>query len=176
MSVKAAVITVSDKGSRGEREDTSGPAVAEKLREAGFDVSYRSVIPDEQPVIIFSEGYAQGCTESIADVGIQPGIFVIHAEFVFRDSHRQREINHPAVNEPRRVEQRGFGGRHIGDHAFHAAGRAPRYPESISGPSGRQVWKNNNPGKQADQRPPSRYGKPKFHYMPNARFWIAHSD
>ena len=42
MSVKAAVITVSDKGSRGEREDTSGPAVAEMLREAGFDVSYQN--------------------------------------------------------------------------------------------------------------------------------------
>ena len=51
MSVKAAVITVSDKGSRGEREDTSGPAVAEMLREAGFDVSYQSIIPDEQPEI-----------------------------------------------------------------------------------------------------------------------------
>ena len=51
MSVKAAVITVSDKGSRGEREDTSGPAVAEMLREAGFEVSYQSIIPDEQPVI-----------------------------------------------------------------------------------------------------------------------------
>ena len=51
MSRKAAVITVSDKGSRGEREDTSGPAVAEKLREAGFEVSYQSIIPDEQPVI-----------------------------------------------------------------------------------------------------------------------------
>ena len=51
MNVKAAVITVSDKGSRGEREDTSGPAVAEKLREAGFEVSYQSIIPDEQPVI-----------------------------------------------------------------------------------------------------------------------------
>ncbi len=51
MSVKAAVITVSDKGSRGEREDTSGPAVAEKLREAGFEVSFRGIIPDEQPVI-----------------------------------------------------------------------------------------------------------------------------
>ncbi len=48
---KAAVITVSDKGYRGEREDTSGPAVAEKLREAGFDVSYQSIIPDEQPEI-----------------------------------------------------------------------------------------------------------------------------
>ena len=51
MNAKAAVITVSDKGSRGEREDTSGPAAAEMLREAGFDVCYQSIIPDEQPVI-----------------------------------------------------------------------------------------------------------------------------
>ena len=51
MNAKAAVITVSDKGSRGERVDTSGPAVAEKLREAGFDVGYQSIIPDEQPKI-----------------------------------------------------------------------------------------------------------------------------
>ena len=51
MKVKAAVITVSDKASRGEREDTSGPAVAEKLAEAGFDVAYQSIIPDEQPEI-----------------------------------------------------------------------------------------------------------------------------
>ena len=51
MSVLAAVITVSDKGSRGERVDTSGPAVEEKLREAGFEIAYRSIIPDEQPQI-----------------------------------------------------------------------------------------------------------------------------
>ena len=51
MSRKAAVITVSDKGSRGEREDTSGPAVAETLREAGYEVTYRRISPDEQPII-----------------------------------------------------------------------------------------------------------------------------
>ena len=51
MSVLAAVITVSDKGSRGERIDTSGPAVAEKLMEAGFEIAYQSIIPDEQPQI-----------------------------------------------------------------------------------------------------------------------------
>ena len=51
MSVKAAVITVSDKGSRGEREDTSGPAVAEMLRDAGYAIGYQSIIPDEQPEI-----------------------------------------------------------------------------------------------------------------------------
>jgi len=48
MSWKTAVITVSDKGSRGERVDTSGPAVEEKLREAGFEIAYRSIIPDER--------------------------------------------------------------------------------------------------------------------------------
>jgi molybdenum cofactor synthesis domain-containing protein len=44
----AAVITVSDKGAAGEREDLSGPAVAETLRGAGFDVVYTSIVPDER--------------------------------------------------------------------------------------------------------------------------------
>ena len=51
MSRKAAVITVSDKGSRGERTDTSGPAVAEMLREAGYEIGYQSIVPDERPLI-----------------------------------------------------------------------------------------------------------------------------
>ena len=33
----AHVVTVSDKGYRGEREDTAGPAAAEMLREAGYE-------------------------------------------------------------------------------------------------------------------------------------------
>lgn len=51
MNYTAAVITVSDKGSRGERADTSGPAVAEALENAGFAVAWRSIIPDEQALI-----------------------------------------------------------------------------------------------------------------------------
>lgn len=51
MNYTAAVITVSDKGSRGERVDTSGPAVAEALENAGFAVAWRSIIPDEQALI-----------------------------------------------------------------------------------------------------------------------------
>ncbi len=51
MKYSAAVITVSDKGSRGERTDTAGPAVAELLRGADYDVSYDSIIPDEKDVI-----------------------------------------------------------------------------------------------------------------------------
>ncbi len=47
MKYTAAVITISDKGARGERLDTSGPAVAAMLEDAGFAVCYRSIIPDE---------------------------------------------------------------------------------------------------------------------------------
>ena len=47
----AAVITLSDKGSRGEREDVSGPAIAKRLEEAGYVVEERLLLPDgEQPL------------------------------------------------------------------------------------------------------------------------------
>ena len=51
MKYTAAVITISDKGSRGERVDTSGPAVCRMLEEAGFDVVYTNIIPDEMEQI-----------------------------------------------------------------------------------------------------------------------------
>jgi len=43
----AIVITVSDSSFRGERKDLSGPAVAEALAEAGFDVLGSAIVPDE---------------------------------------------------------------------------------------------------------------------------------
>lgn len=46
-SYTAVVITVSDKASRGEREDTSGPAVSRILSENGWNVIYESIVPDD---------------------------------------------------------------------------------------------------------------------------------
>ena len=46
-----AVITVSDKGFAGEREDTAGPAICEMLKEAGYEIRHKSVVPDEQDQI-----------------------------------------------------------------------------------------------------------------------------
>lgn len=51
MAYTAAVITVSDKCSRGERVDTSGPAVARMLEEAGFSVRHTGLVPDEKEQI-----------------------------------------------------------------------------------------------------------------------------
>ena len=47
MEYTAAVITVSDKGSQGLREDTSGPALAAMLRETGYTVVETCIIPDD---------------------------------------------------------------------------------------------------------------------------------
>ncbi len=47
----AAVITVSDKGFRGEREDTSGPALCGMLKEQGWEVVYTALVPDEKELI-----------------------------------------------------------------------------------------------------------------------------
>lgn len=46
-SHRAAVLTVSDLGSRGERVDTAGPAVASLLAGAGFEIVERALLPDE---------------------------------------------------------------------------------------------------------------------------------
>ena len=45
--LRAAVITLSDKGSRGEREDKSGPLIAQMLTAAGYVVEETMILPDE---------------------------------------------------------------------------------------------------------------------------------
>jgi molybdopterin adenylyltransferase len=47
MRFQAAVVTVSDKGSRGEREDRSGPLVAQALEAMGAVIVERRMVPDE---------------------------------------------------------------------------------------------------------------------------------
>lgn len=47
MEYRAAVITMSDKGSQGLRKDTAGDAVVEILEKNGWKVAYRTLIPDD---------------------------------------------------------------------------------------------------------------------------------
>lgn len=49
--MRAAVLTASDRCSRGEATDTSGPHVAARLRDAGFEVVATAVISDERDAI-----------------------------------------------------------------------------------------------------------------------------
>jgi molybdopterin adenylyltransferase len=49
--MKAVILTISDRGSRGERVDTSGPALASWLRERGVDVLHGVILPDDEAQI-----------------------------------------------------------------------------------------------------------------------------
>ena len=51
MSYTAAVITVSDKGFLGQREDTSGPNLCRILEEKGFTVTHTAMVPDDMEMI-----------------------------------------------------------------------------------------------------------------------------
>lgn len=47
MTLRVAVITVSDRSARGEREDRSGPELARAVAESGGEVVYREVVADD---------------------------------------------------------------------------------------------------------------------------------
>ncbi|KMT22701.1 MogA/MoaB family molybdenum cofactor biosynthesis protein [Clostridium cylindrosporum] len=49
--MKAGVITVSDKGSKGLRTDTSGPAIKEMLKTIGCETVEYTIVPDERDII-----------------------------------------------------------------------------------------------------------------------------
>ena len=51
MNYKAAVLTVSDRCSRGERDDAGGPLVAGILKSAGYTVICSDLVPDDRPQI-----------------------------------------------------------------------------------------------------------------------------
>lgn len=48
---RVAILTISDKGSRGEREDLSGPMLKEILNKAGFSIAKVEVLPDDQQLL-----------------------------------------------------------------------------------------------------------------------------
>ena len=45
--VRAGILTISDRSARGERLDSSGPALAERLAHAGWKVLRTAIIPDD---------------------------------------------------------------------------------------------------------------------------------
>ena len=49
--LRVGVITASDKGSRGEREDLSGPTLAKLVQEIGGEVVEYVVLPDDQTML-----------------------------------------------------------------------------------------------------------------------------
>jgi molybdopterin adenylyltransferase len=72
-ALRVAILTVSDKASRGEREDRGGPAIREALEQVGLRaeiVDYR-VVPDDQDVI--AEALIHAAGRSDVDVVLTTG-------------------------------------------------------------------------------------------------------
>ena len=68
---RAAIITVSDKGSKGEREDVSGELIKKTLEAEGFVISSYAIIPDEQ--LLLEKEMKKICDEGLADLILTTG-------------------------------------------------------------------------------------------------------
>jgi molybdenum cofactor synthesis domain-containing protein len=51
MKYTVGILTASDKGSRGEREDLSGQVIKEIVEAMGWEVKITAIVPDEQGII-----------------------------------------------------------------------------------------------------------------------------
>ena len=53
MKIRLAILTISDAGSRGQRADTSGDAIAAWAEKRGFGIAAREIVPDEsEPIAV----------------------------------------------------------------------------------------------------------------------------
>ena len=71
MNYRVAVLTLSDKGARGVRKDRSGPAVAELVCAAGFEVVYQKLLSDDLEAM--QAELARLCDEHVCDLLLTTG-------------------------------------------------------------------------------------------------------
>ncbi len=69
--LRAAIVTSSDSGYRGEREDLSGPAIREMLEEEGYEVVSQTILPDNQAML--EEYLSTAADEDQADLILTTG-------------------------------------------------------------------------------------------------------
>lgn len=51
MTLRIGILTVSDRVARGEREDLSGPALADRVEREGWRVVVKRIVPDDETII-----------------------------------------------------------------------------------------------------------------------------
>lgn len=68
---KVAIITISDRGSKGERKDSSGPLIEEMIKDLPAQVIHYEIIPDEKDQIVI--GLKRCADELKADLILTTG-------------------------------------------------------------------------------------------------------
>ena len=100
--LKAAVLVLSDKGSRGQREDLSGPALVAFLAERGHPGALLEILPDERNLI--AERLRVFCDDLALDLVLTCGGTGVSARDVTPEATREiitREI--PGFGEQMRA-------------------------------------------------------------------------
>jgi molybdenum cofactor synthesis domain-containing protein len=69
--MRIAILTVSDAGFRGERQDSSGDAIAAWARERGDEVTAREIVPDD--TVRIADCLARWCDADAADLVLTTG-------------------------------------------------------------------------------------------------------
>ena len=101
--MKVGVITISDRGYRGEREDASGEVIREMVQGLDAEVAFSTVVPDEQEEI--KRVLIQGADEMGLDLIVTTGGTGVSPRDVNPDATREvieQEI--PGLAEAMRME------------------------------------------------------------------------
>jgi molybdenum cofactor synthesis domain-containing protein len=71
VTVRVAILTVSDKAARGERADASGDAIERWARERGYAIAAREIVPDESDRI--AAWLSRWADDGVADLILTTG-------------------------------------------------------------------------------------------------------
>lgn len=85
--ITVGVITVSDRGYRGEREDASGEVIGEMVRGLGADVAFSTIVPDEREEI--KRALLQGADDMGLDLIVTTGGTGVSPRDVTPDATRE---------------------------------------------------------------------------------------
>jgi molybdopterin adenylyltransferase len=101
-SYRCGVLTLSDKGSRGEREDTSGPQLQAMLRAEGYEIAVSLIIPDQQDLI--EQTLVQWVDEKQLDLIVTTGgTGVSPSDRTPEATRRVIELEIPGISEAMRL-------------------------------------------------------------------------
>lgn len=101
--IKVGVITVSDRGYRGEREDASGEVIREMVQSVGAEVAFNTIVPDEREEI--KRALLKGADEMGLDLIVTTGGTGVSPRDVTPDATREViEWEIPGFAEAMRME------------------------------------------------------------------------
>jgi len=101
--IRVAILTISDAGSKGEREDTSGDVISRVAAREGYQEVRREIVPDEAEVI--TRKLAEWCDSGQVDVVLTTGGTGLGPRDVTPEATRRAiEMEVPGIAEAMRLE------------------------------------------------------------------------